>query len=579
MKVDAANEVENRATMNSKPVLFRDAKTVVLLKEADAAFAEKKLCDGPVLNLGDTCAYSCEFCYVDSMVAKFAKKTLEAQRPQTTCGFRDVVIRRRNSLRLLHDRLVGPKGPRYKDPNDQRVVFASSLVDVAANMELLRETAAALELIFENTFWQVRLLSKSNLLPKLIEDKLVAEKHHQRIIFGVSTGTLDDAVAKAIETGTPLVSKRLKSLWWLQERGLRTYGMICPSLPQSDAAGFSRKAFEAINGNQCEHVWAEVINVRGDSLGRTLAALRKANLKDEADRLEAVSGAGHAEAWETYARDTFLGHAAVVPATKLRFLQYVTPRSVGWWRDQVDRGAVLLGKAAADASPSSPSAAVKADSKPKETVTLQAVGSTEVGSVLGLAPKEMINLQMQEETVTRAAKSSVEVARALFEIYAAKDGAYWRRQYPSFEAYCAARWGYRKAHTYRLVNAGEFLHLAKMAKVDGKGARMFGASMLPRSEAQVREVLRLPREHWLPAWQAVLAKGSPASLTAATIASRVSKYAVRKKIWSKKTVRVRRDIPNKIGRALFHLRQDSEKRPKGARIRALLTKIERLLVT
>ena len=67
-------------------------------------------------------------------------------------------------------------------------------------------------LILDHTHWQIRLLSKSNLLHRLIADKMIPERHHQRIIFGFSSGTLDDPVAKAIETGTPLVSQRL-SCW------------------------------------------------------------------------------------------------------------------------------------------------------------------------------------------------------------------------------------------------------------------------------------------------------------------------------------------------------------------------------
>lgn len=50
-------------------------------------------------------------------------------------------------------------------------------------------------------------------------DKMSPERHHQHISFGFSTGTVDDRVAQAIETGTPLVSKRLESLHWLQDRG------------------------------------------------------------------------------------------------------------------------------------------------------------------------------------------------------------------------------------------------------------------------------------------------------------------------------------------------------------------------
>lgn len=72
---------------------------------------------------------------------------------------------------------------------------------------------------------------------------MIPERHHQRLIFGFSTGTLDDRVAKAFEAGTALVSKRLESLHWLQDRGLRTFGMICPSLPYDR---FSREICDAI---------------------------------------------------------------------------------------------------------------------------------------------------------------------------------------------------------------------------------------------------------------------------------------------------------------------------------------------
>src|SRR5436190_17847327 len=63
-------------------------------------------------------------------------------------------------------------------------------------MDLVRETIEACKLILELTHWQIRLLSKSNLLPIIAR-----ELPRDRIIYGVSTGTLDDKL-----TGTPGVS-------------------------------------------------------------------------------------------------------------------------------------------------------------------------------------------------------------------------------------------------------------------------------------------------------------------------------------------------------------------------------------
>ena len=255
----------------------------------------------------------------------------------------DIVVRRRGAVELIRKQLTYKDGrPKFLKPDDRRVIFSSPLVDVAANMDLVRETIEACQAILELTNWQIRLLSKSNLLPKVAE---ALTDGKDRVIYGVSTGTLDDALALAFEEGTPKVSKRIQSLHWLQDKGFRTFGMICPSLPLTTAAdypAFARNCAEALRAEKCEHVWAEVINVRGESMLRTCAALRKAGFNDEADRLERVSG--DKEAWEDYARRTFEAHAEVYQGEpgKLRFLQYVNKASRPYWEARVGDGAILL---------------------------------------------------------------------------------------------------------------------------------------------------------------------------------------------------------------------------------------------
>ncbi|WP_298288913.1 hypothetical protein [Novosphingobium sp.] len=260
--------------------------------------------------------------------------------------FQDVVIRRRNAVDLLRNQLIDRHGKdRYNDPSDQRVVFGSTLVDVAPNMTLLHETAELVMLIMEHTHWQVRLLSKSPLLAKLVD--LIPQKYWGRLILGFSTGTLDDAVARTIEVGTGLVSKRIEALHSLQDRGIRTFAMICPSLPQTDYVAFSKSLCEALRIDQCEHVWAEVLNVRGSALPNTIGSLRHAGLLDEANLLEKAFATD--DAWEDYARQTFEAHTLHVPPAKLRFLQYPDRKHLGWWAQQRQRGAFLLGKHAKDA--------------------------------------------------------------------------------------------------------------------------------------------------------------------------------------------------------------------------------------
>lgn len=318
-----------RQTMNGKPVFDVPAKSIINM---DSGFKQKLLCDGPTFSTGTACAYSCAFCYVPAIMKK------SPHLKGITQPHEDIVIRRAGALDAMRQQLLTRGKPRFADPDDTRVIYASPLVDVAANLDLCRETVKACNLILELTHWQIRLLSKSNLLPWI--DTHLAQ-YRDRIIYGVSTGTLNDDLAAAFEKGTPKVSKRLASLHELQERGCRTFGMICPSLPSpvGDYNSFARD-MATPDMFRCEHIWAEVINVRGESMTRTCKALANAGFQSIAEALHRVST--DANAWEDYARLTFEAHTFWHPGTKLRFLQYVNDRNRAWWEPRVKDGAVLL---------------------------------------------------------------------------------------------------------------------------------------------------------------------------------------------------------------------------------------------
>jgi DNA repair photolyase len=333
-----------RQTMNGKPVHEIDVKTIINFQ---SKFGEKYLCDGLTFSLGSACAYNCAFCYVLGIVRRHPQivKLLKEIAP-LSLTFDDIVIRRMDALDVIREQLTNKK-PRRVDLSKPAVIFTSPLVDPAANPTLARETLGACLEIFERTAWTVRILSKSNLLPIIAQG--LPEKYRNRVIFGVSTGTLDDNLARSFEERTPLVSKRLESLRWLQGNGFRTFGMICPSLPQENYDKFAADMAAAIRADLCEHVWAEAINVRGNSLTATCAALENGGFNLESERLKAVSGPGNGAAWEEYARATFTAHTRCIPPEKLRFLQYVSAKTRPWWQARRNDGAVLLGKAAHEA--------------------------------------------------------------------------------------------------------------------------------------------------------------------------------------------------------------------------------------
>lgn len=338
-----------RTTMNGKPVHFRPAKTVLNM---DSGFRHKLLCDGPTFSAGDACAYSCAFCYVPDQ----ARKLLQPLGiTKTEADHAGVVVRRTNAVDILEKQIRAlPEAVR----TSQLTLYMSHWVDVAANMDLVSETLEVCAVILAYTQWHIRMLSKSNLLPKIAKSFARDQDYKARLIFGVSTGTLDDNLASAFEQGCPKVSKRIESLHWLQDEGFRTFGMVCPSLPMRDDYAIVRDAYQkwsaaimdAIRADRCEHVWAEVLNVRGESMVRTCKALHAAGYEWQAAELERVST--DKAAWEDYARKTFLAHACRTDLldehghSKLRFLQYVTKDTAQWWHEHRTHGAIPLGAAA-----------------------------------------------------------------------------------------------------------------------------------------------------------------------------------------------------------------------------------------
>src|ERR1017187_1854905 len=350
---------ETRKTMNGKPVFDVPSKTVLNLQ---SLFRDKLLCDGPTFTAGTACVYSCAFCYVPDM---FRKQKHFLAKHGVSGRHEHIVVRREGAVDVLDRQLHEPKAKALWDK--PLTIYSSPAVDVAGNMELARESVEMCKVILELTHWDIRLLSKSNLLPQIAQ---MLEKQYdehltptlsppgaerekttakQRVIYGVSTGTLDDKLAAAFERGCPLVSKRIESLHWLQDNGFRTFGMVCPSLPQWKPGADEHHAYlewasemaAAIRADRCEHVWAEVINLRGESFTRTEKALRGAGFGAMADELLRVSR-DKAE-WEKYAQATFLAHAGVAANRgKLRFLQYATKSTGNWWRAHQEQGAVVL---------------------------------------------------------------------------------------------------------------------------------------------------------------------------------------------------------------------------------------------
>ena len=411
-----------------------------------SGFGDKLLCDGPTFTAGHACTFSCTFCFVPGML--WANKRLnhikKGRGENIIVEIADAAKKAREFLATGGDSAK----PKFKHPADQRVIYASPLVDVAGTMHQVKVTIGICLEILQLTHWQIRLLSKNSLLLEVA--KKIPDEYKSRMIFGFSTGTLDSDLAETFEIGTGKVSKRLEALKWLQANGYRTFGMLCPILPQKDYAELARQVAATREFDQCEHIWAEVLNERGGSLSATIEALRAGKRIEEADLLAKVVSDKVERV--KYEEQTFLALAKVLPPGKLRLMQYVDEHDYSIWEPRQDQGAILLGKYA----------------------------------------KEKRQRREECEKVIRTnLKEFILVGRALKEI---RDSKLYRlnREFSSFEEYCLATFDFSLSQGKRLVKAAEVADdLQKTQAEENTKTGPSGPILMPATEVQARVLAKI----------------------------------------------------------------------------------------
>lgn len=98
--------------------------------------------------------------------------------------------------------------------------------------------------------------------------------------------------------------------------------------------------------------------------------------------------------------------------------------------------------------------------------------SSEPSSLIGFA------LAQREAVIERGLNTFIEVGEALAAI---RDKRLYREQYATFEDYCANRWGWKRAHAYRMIEAAEVVQ--ELSPI--------GDTPLPTTESQARELVPL----------------------------------------------------------------------------------------
>ena len=117
-----------------------------------------------------------------------------------------------------------------------------------------------LEALLAEPDWTVRILTKNAAVTR---DFDLIEKHRDRVLVGLSlTGTPEkDDVLGIVEPNASPVSERMQAMRQAHERGLRTFGMLCPLLPGiADAPEQVEELVVFLEQCCVEEVFVEAVN-------------------------------------------------------------------------------------------------------------------------------------------------------------------------------------------------------------------------------------------------------------------------------------------------------------------------------
>jgi len=302
-----------------------------------AEFKKKGLAEYAV-NVGTKCGHACTYCSSGAMLRMHSSFKETGENPFAT-GY--AIVDPTTPERVAHD---------AAKLRQRGLIQLCTTVDAwspeAQQYGLGRK---CLEAILSQPGWTVRILTKN---AAVIDDFDLIEKHRDRVLVGLSlTAPLAKAaIMAAVEPLASPIEKRMAALAEARQRGLRTYGMLCPLLPGiSDGSSEVDELVRFALDCGVEEVFVEPVNARGPALGLTEQVLRTAGYGAEADALAAVR---HGAAWSQYTRQLLenvqFSLARRHALSKLRFLLYPSrlTKADELWIRQHASGVRWLGKKA-----------------------------------------------------------------------------------------------------------------------------------------------------------------------------------------------------------------------------------------
>jgi DNA repair photolyase len=118
-----------------------------------------------------------------------------------------------------------------------------------------------LTMLLKRTDYRIRITTKNAAIGNKRGIELLSQ-WRDRVVVGLSIGTIDDNWARAMEGGTSSPTKRIQAMRALQDAGIPTFGMLCPVFP--GAVKDVDAILDGIRAERCERVWSEPYNDRSN---------------------------------------------------------------------------------------------------------------------------------------------------------------------------------------------------------------------------------------------------------------------------------------------------------------------------
>ena len=274
-------------------------------------FQEKHLACYAV-NVGAKCGHGCLYCSTGAILRMHKCFRELGENP---FGFGYAIVDPQAPDRVAVD------AARLKERGQvQLCTLVDAWAPEAQNHDIGRRCLMA---ILSQPGWNVRILTKNAAVRRDFD--LIAQ-YRDRVLVGLSiTATPDRQDRTAItEPNASSITERVAALREAHDRGLRTYGMLCPLLPGlADSPEQVDALVETVASCGVEEIFVEPVNPRGPGLRLCQEALAAKGYQLDAD---AVGRIRQKRAWSSYVADLVTNVQRSVrkhmDAARLRFLLY-----------------------------------------------------------------------------------------------------------------------------------------------------------------------------------------------------------------------------------------------------------------